>query len=152
MKNFLAKFALVAALGLLCLAAPSVSAQTLTNQSPTKPDACSTANAVNAVNTQTTLTLTPPNGQYVYLCGLDVIASEDATSTIQTQAKWTSTNIGGWSFTFSMPAPANLNTAQAFNWSIPVKASAAGTAVTIVSPAAAAHVAYSVNAYYYFAP
>lgn len=137
---------------LLLLLAGPLHAQTLVQQSATALNACSTLNATAAVNNQVTLTLTPPSGQYVYLCGLDVTVSQNGTATANTNVSFTSTNLGGWAWKYSLPATINLALVQPFYFSIPVKAAAAGTAVTIVSPSATAQTAFSINGYYYFAP
>jgi hypothetical protein len=124
----------------------------LVQQSPTELRACVPTHNDLAVNNQVTLTITPPPGQSVYICGLDVTASQNGTATINTNSKFTSTNIGGWVFEYSLAATANTMMAQAFNFSQPLKSVIPGTAVTIVSPAAIANTAFSINAYYYTAP
>ena len=123
-----------------------------TQQQATRADACTAMNATAVVNNQVTLTITPSAGQYVYLCGWDITASQDGTSTVNTNQSFTSTNIGGWAFKYSLAATANLTMTQAFYFNIPVKSAAAGTAVTFVSPSAKAQTAFSINAYYYVAP
>jgi hypothetical protein len=124
----------------------------LIQQSPTELRACTPAHADGAINNQQTVTITPPSGQSVYICGLDVSASQNATATANTNVKFTSTNIGGWAYTYSLAATANIMMAQAFNFSQPIKSVIPGTAVTIVSPAALANTAFSINVYYYQAP
>lgn len=147
---------LLLALLLLALGATSAQAQsaapTLVQQSPTMLNACTSANATAAVNNQVTLTITPPSGQYVYLCGWDVTVSQNGTATANTNQSFTSTNIGGWAWKYSLAATANLALPQAFFLPFPVKAAQPGTAVTIVSPSALANTAFNINAYYYFGP
>lgn len=139
-------------LALLLLLAGPLHAQTLVQQSATALNACSTANSTAAVNNQVTLTITPPSGQFVYLCGLDITVSQNGTATANTNASFTSTNLGGWAWKYSLAATANLALVQPFYFSIPVKGAAAGVAVTVVSPTALAQTAFSINGYYYFAP
>lgn len=156
MKRFTRDYRLPIALTILLFSALLGSvgrkalAQTLVQQSATALNACSAANATAAVNNQVTLTLTPPSGQFVYLCGLDFAASQNATSTANTNSVVTSTNLGGWAYKYSLAAVANTSLTQSFYFTNPVKAAASGTAVTIVSPAALAQCAFSINAYYYF--
>ena len=112
-----------------------------------------TANATAAVNNTVTLTLTPPlPSQYVYVCGLDLTVSNDATgAVVATNLSFTSTNIGSWAYKYSMVGTANTNGVdRSFTFYGCVKSTTAGTAVTFVSPAANAHASYSINAYYYF--
>ncbi len=123
-----------------------------TQQQAQRADACTAMNATLAVNNQVTLTITPQSGQYVYLCGWDLTVSQDGTSTVNTNQSFTSTNLGGWAYKYSLAATANLTLTQPFYFNIPVKSAAAGTAVTIVSPTAKANTAFSINAYYYTAP
>lgn len=142
----------------LCLAAAPLAAQspTLVQQSPTMLNACTAFNGTAAVNVQVTVTLTPPAGQYVYVCGIDVASSQNATSTANTNATYTSTNLGPsgntWGWKYSLAATANLAISQSFYFTQPLKSTQPGIAVTIVSPAALAQTAFSINAYYYFAP
>lgn len=124
----------------------------LVQQSPTDLGACTAANATAAVNNQVTLTITPPNGMSVYICGIDVSVSQDGTATVNTNTQFTSTNIGGWKWTYSLAATANLSITQFFDFNHPIKSTTPGTAVTIVSPTAKADTAFNINAYYYIAP
>jgi hypothetical protein len=144
---------------LFCLATSApVWAQTPTviQQSATMLHACTAQNATAAVNNQVTLTLTPPAGQYVYVCGIDVTSSQNGTSTANTNSQYTSTNLGPagntWGWKYSMAATANLAISQAFYFTQALRSTQPGVAVTIVSPAALAQTAFSINAYYYFAP
>jgi hypothetical protein len=125
---------------------------TLVQQSPSDLRACTPAHSDAAVNNTVTITITPPNGLYVYLCGWDYQVVQDATGTVQTNVKWTSTNLGGLAVEYSTPLVVDGNTTQNFYYAVPLKAAQAGVAVTIVSPAAVLHTAYSANAYYYIAP
>jgi hypothetical protein len=148
------RFALALALLALVMTSPMRAQQngaTRIQQDPTMLNACTPINGTAAVNTQVTVTLTPPSGLSVYVCGVDVTVSQNATSTANTNLTFTSTNLGGWLYKYSLAATANLALSQSFYWSQPVKSVIPGTAVTIVSPAATAQTAFSINAYYYFA-
>lgn len=141
---------------LLLWAGPAYAqAPTLVQQSPTALNACTPINATAAVNTAATVTLTPPAGQYVYVCGIDVSASNDNTATANTNASFTSTNLGPsgntWAWKYSFAATASLGISQAFYFAIPLKSTTPGTAVTVVGPAVA-HTMDSINVYYYYAP
>jgi len=148
------------ATALLVLAAPARAQQGVQNP-PDLPGTpvtitgfpgITTLNATAAINNAVTLTLTPPAGSFVYLCGLDLIVSNSATgAVVATNLSFTSTNIGGWAYKYSMVGTANTNGVdRSFTWWPCIKSSTAGTAVTIVSPAANAQAAYSINGYYYF--
>lgn len=128
---------------------------TITQQSATDLRACSPKSATAAVNNAVTLTITPPNGMYVYLCGLDVTLANDGTGAVaSTNLSFTSTNLGGWAWKFSQSGTANTTLAQSFvvGAGLAIKAAAPGVAVTIVSPVANLDATYSTTAYYYFAP
>jgi hypothetical protein len=156
--TWIKKLSLYSIAALALLAAPSAFAQqaqgTPIQQIATRLDACTVANATAVINNAVTLTITPPAGQYVYLCGIDLTVSNDATgAVVATNLQWTSTNLGAWKLTYSMAGTANtigLQYQSTFN--AIMKSAVAGTAVTIVSPAANAHAVYNVNAYYYYAP
>ncbi len=139
---------------IVALVSASAFAQAIpVQQQATRPDACSTVNATAAVNNTATVTLTPPNGQYVYVCGIDLTVSDDATGAVaQTNVSFTSTNLGGWAYKYSFANAANTTLSQVFVFNVPLKSAVAGTVVTLVSPAINLHAAYSINAYYYFAP
>jgi hypothetical protein len=127
---------------------------TLVQQSPTMLNACTPSNKSAAVNNAVTVSLTPPNGLFTYICGIDLTVSEDATGLVaQTNASFTSTNLGGWAYEFSTTAALNTTPVDKnFYFPTPVKSAQPGVAVTVVSPAANTHAAYNVNVYYYFAP
>jgi hypothetical protein len=121
----------------------------------------STAPAVNATQAAGTVTITPPSGQYVYFTGIYVAACGDGTaSTSSVQQNFTSTNLSGLTIQTSMLAFA-ATTAIANNisscdrvslpFATPLRSAAAGTAVTIVPPAQAAHMSFPIITTYYFA-
>lgn len=142
----------------LLLSAPAFAQQGVQNPSNatqvaiTAQPALTTANVTAAINNTATLTITPPAGQFVYLCGLDIIVANDATGAVAaTDLSFTSTNIGTWAYKYSMVGTANTNGVdRSFSWQNCIKSSAPTTAVTIVSPAANAHATYSINGYFYF--
>jgi hypothetical protein len=111
---------------------------TLVQNSPTELRSCTSVHVDAAVNTLATLTIpAPPSGMYVYMCGLDLSVSNDATgAVVSTNLKFTSTNFNGWAFVFSSANAASSTLNQVFNWAYLLKAPTAGTAVTFVSPAA----------------
>jgi hypothetical protein len=147
-------------LGLLLTLTATAQAQqtlpaTIVQQSPTLLNACTPMNATAAVNTAVTLTITaPPSGQYIYICGIDLAVSFNASAAVaSTNVSFTSTNLGPagatWAWKTSWVGTAN---AQPFTFQYPVRATSPGTAVTIVAPAIQTTTAYSITAYYYVAP
>jgi hypothetical protein len=150
-------------LALLCLAGPAL-AQTFIappiQQTATRADAATTVcpltssgAAAPAVNVQITATCTPPAGQYVYITGISFDVCTNATGTVVNQGSFTSTNLTGaplWSF--SIAATAEICQHWIDNPATPLKSTAPGTAVTIVSPAAAANNSYVQRVYAYYAP
>ena len=120
------------------------------------PYVTGTAGDSATVNKQLTVTITPPAGQYVYVVGWDWTACQDGTSTAATNVTFTTTGftnlpkIGH----FSLAATARICANPMFmNFgSYPIKSATAGGAVTFVSPAAAANLAYTVNVYAFTAP
>jgi hypothetical protein len=148
MKSILNACVLACAL----IAAPAFAQQQVT-QSATRAEGLTASNATAAVNNAVTLTLTPNSGQYVYLCGYEIVVSGDGTGTAQTNVSFTSTNLGSWALKYSAVGTARVN--LQFNnppLATCIKATAAGTAVTIVSPTAAANAAYSITGFWYSAP
>lgn len=125
------------------------SPQALNNCTPTHTDA--------AINTLVTITLTPPNGQFVYLCGWEYTVTNDATGTgpAFVTNKWTVSNMPGAAPTtltsvFSLPLTANIQIDQRYQYAIPIKSAQQGVAVVMSSPAINAHAAYSGTMWYYF--
>lgn len=128
--------------------------QARTQQDPTRLDVA-TAVAVTgtAVNNQYTATITVPAGQYAYITAISFDVCTNGTGTAANQVTFTSTNLSGspvWPF--SVAATASI--CQHWTDVIPggYKSAAAGTNVTIVTPAAAANNSYTVRAYYYLSP
>jgi len=111
----------------------------------------------NTINTQATATITPPSGQYVYVTRIELEAIQDATATAAVNSAFTSTGLGSgataspqWGFSLAATADATLY--RDINLGVPLKSAIAGQNVTVVSPAAAAHLAFGVKVYYYFSP
>lgn len=145
-------------LSILALAALTVgaSAQVAVQQSPTHLDAATaicTPSAALAVNQQETVTCTPPAGQFVYITSVAFDVCTNGTGSAANQVTWTTTNLtGAPTFGFSVAATASI----CQHWSIPLptplKSTAAGTAVTFVSPAAATNNSYHATVVVYYGP
>jgi hypothetical protein len=121
----------------------------------------STAPAVNATQAAGTLTITPPSGQYVYFTGIYVAACGDGTASITSvQQNFTTTNLNSLTIETSWISGSTITTAPGASlcdrvtlpFATPLKSAAAGTAVTIVPPAQAAHLSFPIVVTYYFSP
>jgi hypothetical protein len=143
----------LAVLALPVAADQSVVGGTPVVQASTRNDACTALNATNAVNTQTTLTIPScSGGQSIYISEIDVNVSNDGTgAVVSTNASFTSTNLNQWKWVFSSTNVANTMTDKSFQYPTAMKAAAAGTAVTIVSPSANTHAEYTIQACYWCA-
>jgi hypothetical protein len=123
----------------------------LVQQVPTELRACTVSHNDQAVNTLAPVTITPPNGWYVYVCGFDFQAVADGTGgTVQSNVKWTTANLGGLAVEFSFANTANTQVNFAAYYAVPMRAAQPGVAVTFTTPAVSLHTAYSQNVYYYF--
>ena len=141
----------------LVTAMEAAGAQTLTQQSPTQLNAGSVCQAVGtpAVNTQNTLTFTVPAGQYLYLTSVYLSVEADSTGTTAVALqRFTTTNLQSleWDFSFAGVVNTNFVVANYANPAGIAKSAIGPVSVTIVSPAAAAHDAFPMNACGYFAP
>lgn len=142
----------------LVLCASWADAQVLIQQSPTRLDACNvTATATGAANTAVTVTLTPPAGQYVYLCSVYIaqVANAAVTGAAGPAPIFTTTNL-----------PTNLvfwgsNATQGTGlftlvsdtqFGFPIKAQSPGTALTVVTSAGQSTNSVRLNIVGYFAP
>jgi len=155
MRKFLAFLAILAALALG--QAHNAAAQALVQQSPTHVDAgnlTAVGTNWNTVNTQSTATATAPGGQYVYVTALYMGACQDGTGVAAANLNFTTTNLGGAEFAYSTALSANAcpNEPGLVNFPVPLKAAQAGTAVTLVSPAAQSHIGFATEIFYYTAP
>ena len=125
---------------------------------PTPAVAATCQNVNGAINTQQTLTITVPSGQFAYILEIDGQAANNATATAGANQKFTSTNLnstsgGLWSAQYSIPATANtFAQVGPFHFSPPLKSAQAGVNVTIVSPAAAAQTQFNINSCFFTAP
>jgi hypothetical protein len=151
-----ALFSLAFLLGLAGAAAAQVSVQ----QSPSRLDA-STAVAVgtnfDTVNTQSTATVTPPAGQFVYITRIELESCQDATGGAVSNVNFTSTGLGSGAtaspqWELSQAAAASTCTFRDVNLVTPLKSATQGTNVTVVSPSAATHTGFGIKVYYYLAP
>lgn len=113
--------------------------------------------ATTAVNNQTTLTIpAPAPGLYNYVCFLHYNASQNGTSTANTNSVTTATNFNSYALKYSLAATANANYDWIEEWGGPgsgcAKSTSPGTATTFVSPAGLANTAFTWTALYYQAP
>jgi hypothetical protein len=110
-----------------------------------------------AVNTNTTLTCTPPPNQYGYITAIyfDVCANNTGATVINNVA-FTSTglpNTPSWPFSFLGTAnTCHGHWGDAAGGAVLMKSSSPGVAFTIVPPAISATNAYEIRVYGYFAP
>ncbi len=111
--------------------------------------------AVNAA--QTTITLAPAGTNYVYVTGVDMAICGDTTGTAQSTVafSWTggivpSGTIPIWAYSTAINP--SVCTFKVLNYATPLKSISPGTAVTLQSPAQAAHTGYEANVYWYEAP
>jgi hypothetical protein len=162
MKKYLGLFLLLlAAVGIAYSQGVPSPPATSIQQSPTTLNAATkVANCNVAVNNVCTATLTPAGGNSAYITALDMEVCGDATGTVQTNVTWTTTNLTGapiaWAYSASITAGIN-NVAGACIYKVvtfnpAVKSTTQGTAVTVVSPAAVLHTAYTANVFWYEAP
>lgn len=114
---------------------------------------CSTVNTTAANNT---VTITPPAGNYVYITGVYVDITSDATGTTTTNTM-TTTNLTGnpvWSLATIVPT-ANVNQGQfrqiSETYATPYKSRTPGTAVTVLPSGTAADTIYCIRVAGYFA-
>lgn len=130
-------------------------AQAQTQQSPTRLDACTSVGYAAATSAQATLTITPPSGQYVYMCGFSFdVCNSGTAGTAQNNVTFTSTNIVGlptWQYSFAAAINTCVSPIREY-LPTPLKSAAPGTAVVITSPATDTNVTYTIRVPYYFAP
>ena len=127
--------ALVLLFGIVGLA----QAQTLVQQSPTHLDSCTAeSTATSAGNAVSTVTLTPPAGQYVYICSIYIVETANAlvTGAAGPLPIFTSTNLQTnlvwWGDNSSLTA-GQLVKIKDVRFGYPLKSATAGTAFTIAS-------------------
>ena len=123
-------------------------------------DACNAAAVstnFNTINNQAVATITPPAGQFVYFCRIELSAANDGTGTAGTNVNFTSTGLGTGAtaspqWPLSTAATAEAVVYRDVNFGLPFKSQTAGAQVTITSPSAEAHTGFGIVAYYYFSP
>jgi hypothetical protein len=147
---------LLLSVGLLVGLTSFATAQTAVQQSASQLNAglvCQVA-ASPAVNTQNTLTFNVPAGQSLYLTSVYLAAAQDATGGAVSNVRFTTTNLQSLEWDFSQASAASTYAVVA-NYTNPagiVKSAVGPLNVTIVSPSAATHTAFPMNACGYFAP
>lgn len=113
--------------------------------------ACMVAHQDQPINTAVTVNIPAPpsSALYVYICGIDLTVSADATGAVaQTNVQWTATNLA-WKYTYSTTSTLNTTPIdRSFVFVNPIRATSQSAPVTISSPAANAHNVYSINVYY----
>lgn len=138
---------------LICFAqSPGNTPGTSVTQTSIRADAAQFfTQTLGAVNTNATTTIPAGNG-YIYIDYLRITVSTNATGTAQNQVQFTTTNLGGVAWQYSVAAAAEQNVDVAGNLGIaPLRAPAPGTAVTIIPPAAATNNSYQVVVGYHYA-
>jgi hypothetical protein len=112
------------------------------------------ANVATSVTTAATLTLTPQSGQYVYLTAVRIQNCAGASAvSAAAPTSVTTTNLNGATWQVGSGTTAGAcaqDIVDAFGGA-PLKAAAAGTAVTIVLPTFATNQTVRVSAYWYSA-
>ena len=111
----------------------------------------------NTVNTQSTATVTPPSGQYVYITAMYMQACQDATGAAATNVGWSTTGLGSGAtaspqFSISQASSAGscAGSPGMVTFATPLKSNAPGTNVTLVSPSAIGHTGFSSEIFGYF--
>jgi hypothetical protein len=148
---------LLLALAVVLCAWPAAAQQsqpaTPIQQVGTHADACTPINAQAAAGSQSTLTIpAPPGNQYIYVAEIDF---DNIVSTALAGAlavvNVTTTNLGGLKWAVSLPTTANSNYPRGpFNYSPGgLRATTAGTAVTIVGVTATGNLTQTINACYW---
>jgi hypothetical protein len=135
---------------------PTVNGQALVQQSATRLDA--TTQFATVVASATTLTITPPAGQFVYITGIEASNTQSGTVvTAAAQTTVTSTGLGGgitpvWTFASGGAGAAAGGVSQLLNVPLatPIKSNTAGAAVTFVNPTFATNQTIRFNVYFYY--
>ena len=114
---------------------------------------CTTSQDTTA---NTTITITPPAGNYVYLTGLSIDVFPNATASTSATT-WSSTNLTGsplWLVSTTTAAAANPSSPFFLHESYPtaLRSTAPGTAVTIVPGASTASAFICARAFGYYSP
>ena len=142
---------------LFCLAVSS-DAQVLIQQSGSRLDACNvTTTATGAANTAVTATLTPPAGQYVYVCAIYISQAANAavTGAAGPAPIFTTTNLPTnivWWGNNATQGTGLLTVVTDSTYGFPMKSQTPGTAFTIVTSAGQSTNSVRINVEAYFAP
>lgn len=120
----------------------------LTQQSPTRLDACTGIST--SVASAATITITPPSGQYVYLCTVDIQNCAGVAVTGAAPLTMSTTNLGGLAYTIGTGSTAGICQPQPAAWAAPYKSAAPGVAVTLVLPTFTTNQVIRVTAFYYY--
>lgn len=126
-------------------------AEVITQETVTPPRACTPTSSGAWGTAQATITLTPPSGQFVYICTVEINAGA-TTAPAATLLNHTTTNLGGKRWVQVAAATATEFPKVGFWPPQPTKSTVPGTAVTIVSNAAVTSVNYQIDVTYFFAP
>ena len=142
-------------IGQRCLHVNQDGSLNVNTAAPTAPASnVAVGGCTQTVNTAYTLTLTPPDGQFVYLTSLYISVTGDGTGSTQTVTAFTSTNLGAtWEYATTSATQVNVRKViDQVQYTPPVRSIKQGVPVTFVSPSAVAQNAYCIRATYYFAP
>lgn len=116
-----------------------------------------TTTATGAANTAVTATLTPPSGQYVYICSIDIQEAANAavTGAAGPAPVFTTTNLPTnlvwWGNNATQGTGQNTNVVS-HDYPTFLKSATAGTAFTIVTSAGQAANSVRINLVAFFAP
>lgn len=143
-------------LALVALTSAALAQAVPTQQASTRLDAATAvAFAQASVGAQSTATITVPAGLYAYITGISLDFCNNGTGTAQANANFTSTNINSTpSWAVSIAASANICIPPIREqYATPLKSSAPGVNVTVVSPSGTiTNNQATIRVYYYLAP
>lgn len=107
---------------------------------------CANGTNYNTVNTTSTATIAAGQG-YFYVTWLSISLAQNATASTAANLNFTSTNLNGiqWGYSTLATASATVVIAPGPVGAVPIKSSSPGTAVTVVSPAAATNTGYAIT-------
>lgn len=126
--------------------------ETLVQETPTPPRACTGILNSGAIGTaQTVLTIPAIAGQYAYICTYDEFIGA-TTAPAATFLNTTTTNLGGARWYNQVAASATQGIGVHFQPAQPLKASAPGTAVVFTGNAAVTSVNYGAQVTFFYAP
>lgn len=116
-----------------------------------------TATATGLASATTTLTLTPPAGQYVYICSIDIVEAANALVTVGAGPAplFTTTNLPvnlvWWGDNSALTQGVMKNVITLSFTTVPLKSNIAGTAFTLVATAGQATQNVRMNVTAFFA-